>query len=243
VARPRRETPIDLSKEIMAVAQKRLAQHGTAGLSLRAIARDLNITAPAIYNYFRRLEDLITALIVEDFTSLGDALEAALTAWPANDHPGRVKATGVAYRAWAVAHPERYNLIFGTPIPGYTAPSEVTAPAAARSLGVLITALDEALQAGRLPLRAEILTGHPALLAQIESWRHMEKSQAHPYSHYLGLIIASRVQGLVAMELYHQLPPAIDGEAIYQIELEGILHTIGLTDNDNQSGDDHVNNY
>jgi AcrR family transcriptional regulator len=226
--RPHQEVPTDLSKEIQAVAQKRLAEHGTAGLSLRAIARDLNITAPAIYNYFRRLDDLITALIVEDFTSLGDALEAALKAWPANDHAGRLKAVGLAYRAWAVAYPERYSLIFGRPIPGYTAPPETTRPAAARSLGVLITALDEALQAGRLPLRGALLERHPSLLAQIEDWRQMDKSKAHPYSHYLALIIASRVQGLVAMEVYHQLPAAMDSEELYQLEMDNLLRQIGL---------------
>jgi AcrR family transcriptional regulator len=214
----------------MAVAQKRLAEHGTAGLSLRAIARDLNITAPAIYNYFRRLDDLITALIVEDFNSLADALETDVRSRPADDHPGRVRAAGQAYRNWAMTYPERFSLIFGTPIPGYTAPPEVTSPAAARSLAVLVHALDDALKAGRMPLRAEVLASPPILLAQIDGWRQMEKSEAHPYCHYLALVIASRVQGLVVMELYHQFPPTISGEAIYTSQLDEILRNIGLAE-------------
>jgi AcrR family transcriptional regulator len=230
--RPHRETPNDLSQQILAVAQKRLAEHGTAGLSLRAIARDLHITAPAIYNYFRRLDDLLTALIVAAFTSLGDALEAGFESRPATDYVGRVKATGLAYRSWAIAHPELYNLIFGTPIPGYTAPSEITTPAAARSLGVLISALDAALQAGRLPVRETMLNSQPALLSQLEAWRQLAHSAAHPYSHYLALITWMRVHGLVSIELYHQLPPPMDGAMLYQLEMDNLLRQIGLEEID-----------
>lgn len=226
--RPHREKPVDLSRQIIDVAYKRLTEHGTAGLSLRAIARDVNITAPAIYNYFRRLDDLITALIVEAFTSLGDALEASIQSQPAENHAARVKAAGLAYRGWALAHPEQYNLIFGTPIPGYAAPSEITQPAAARSLAILIRALDEALTAGRLLERGDVLANQPALLAQVEAWRQMVNSQAQPYAHYLALVIWTRVHGLVSIELYQQLPPTVDGELIYQIQLEGILREVGL---------------
>ena len=63
--------------QIKAAARQQMAEHGTAGLSLRGIARQLGITAPAIYNYFPRLEDLITALIVDAFSDLADVMEAA----------------------------------------------------------------------------------------------------------------------------------------------------------------------
>ncbi len=209
--RPRRETPADLATEIKTVAQKRLAEHGTAGLSLRAIARDLGITAPAIYNYFRRLDDLITALIVDAYTSLGNALAAAKESRPATDHVGRLMATGLAYRAWATTYPERYNLIFGTPIPGYRAPMEITQPAAARGLEILINMLEDARQAGQLPVDEAFCTGRPSLLAQIEGWRQMVRSLAPPYIHYLALTLWMRVHGMVSVELYRQLPPAVAG--------------------------------
>ena len=78
--RPTREHAherIDMITRIKAVARQQMAEHGTAGLSLRGIAREMGITAPAIYNYFPRLDDLITALIVDAFTALADAMEAA----------------------------------------------------------------------------------------------------------------------------------------------------------------------
>ena len=78
--RPKRELGRERSDtitQIKAVARQQMAEHGTAGLSLRGIAREMGITAPAIYNYFPRLDDLITALIVDAFTALADAMEAA----------------------------------------------------------------------------------------------------------------------------------------------------------------------
>ncbi len=76
--RPRRdESRANLAEEIKRVAREQMAEHGTAGVSLRGIARALEITAPAIYNYYPRLDDLITALIVDAFTDLAAALEEA----------------------------------------------------------------------------------------------------------------------------------------------------------------------
>ncbi len=76
MSRPRREAlHKEIAGDIKTVARRQMSEHGTVGLSLRAIARELNITAPAIYNYYPRLDDLITALIVDAFTDLAEAVE------------------------------------------------------------------------------------------------------------------------------------------------------------------------
>ena len=82
-----------------------MAEHGTAGLSLRGIGREMGITAPAIYNYFPRLDDLITALIVDAFTALADAIEAAEVAVQSEAPGTKILASCLAYREWAMAHP------------------------------------------------------------------------------------------------------------------------------------------
>lgn len=117
-------------------------QFGAPSLSLRAIARELGITAPAIYNYFPRRDDLVTALIIDAYNSFGDSQLAARDAVQINDPVARLKATGLAYRMWALTYPQRYELIFGTPIPGYTAPFEQVFPSAARSLGALVSVME-----------------------------------------------------------------------------------------------------
>jgi AcrR family transcriptional regulator len=82
------------------------------------------MTALAIYNYYPSRDDLVTALIIDAYQDFGNAQLAAVEEVPENDPAGCPAAAGRAYRAWATAHPERYQLIFGTPIPGYVAPMD-----------------------------------------------------------------------------------------------------------------------
>src|SRR5512138_1916677 len=96
----RKQIP-NLQEAIKETAWKQIAEFGAPALSLRAIARDLKITAPAIYNYFPDRDSLVTALIIDAFTSFGDSQLEARDALPANDLDGRFQAIGLAYRDWA----------------------------------------------------------------------------------------------------------------------------------------------
>ncbi len=58
----------NLQEAIKETAWKQIAEFGAPALSLRAIARALNITAPAIYNYFPSRDHLVTALMVDAFS-------------------------------------------------------------------------------------------------------------------------------------------------------------------------------
>ena len=62
--------------EIKAVARRHLTTDG-ANLSLRAVARDMGMVSSAIYRYFASRDDLLTALILDAYNSLGSAVEAA----------------------------------------------------------------------------------------------------------------------------------------------------------------------
>jgi AcrR family transcriptional regulator len=215
-------------QEIIAVAWKQIAEYGASALSLRAIAREMEMTAPALYRYFPDRDALVTNLIVEAFTSLGATLLAGQESTVTGDHAGRLTATGMAYRAWAMTYPQRYALIFGTPIPGYQAPSEVTMPAAAQSLNVLIKVLDDAIQDGKLPIpEPPVVTG--SLQAEIDDWRSQVSSRAHPYAHYLALAIWSRVHGWVSLEIGHQFPPSLTSlESVYRQEIQALVQQIGI---------------
>ncbi len=155
MARPKESERVDLEKEVIGAAWRQIARDGAAALSLRGIARALEITAPAIYNYYPNRDALVTALIVDAFGSFGDALAEGIAQLAVEDHPARFKTLGLAYRRWAIAYPERYQLIFGTPIAGYTAPQEVTSPVAGRALEVLVTVLAKAADAGALQRTAK----------------------------------------------------------------------------------------
>ena len=116
------------SAEIKAVARRQMAADGPASLSLRGIAAEIGMTAPGLYRYFSSRDDLVTALIVDAYQSLGEAIDAAQNAAPRGDYPGRLLAAATAYRCWSLERPADFALIFGTPIPGYHAPQEVTVP-------------------------------------------------------------------------------------------------------------------
>src|SRR5512134_3171586 len=142
MVRPTKKKQIpNLQEAIKDTAWKQIAEFGAASLSLRAIARELKISAPAIYNYFPDRDALVTALIIDAFTSSGDWQLKPRDSVPTNDHAGRMKAIGLAYRDWAHTYPQRYQLIFGTPIPGYKGPVERTIPASARSLSALVSVI------------------------------------------------------------------------------------------------------
>ena len=108
--------------EIREVARRQLAVTGAAGLSLRAVAREMGLTAPALYRYYDDRDALLTALIVDGYTSLCEQLEAARDAAP--DAAGQIAGMSLAYRRWAVTHPHEFALVFGAPVPGYAAPED-----------------------------------------------------------------------------------------------------------------------
>ena len=147
---PRRERVRQATvEEIKAVARAQMAAEGTAGVNLRAIAREMGMTAPALYRYFGSRDDLVTALVTDAYDALADAMEAAVAAVAAGRHADRVRAAFGAFRAWGLEHPTEFALIFGSPIPGYVAP-EATRPAGTRYTGLLAGLLVEAHAAGAL---------------------------------------------------------------------------------------------
>src|SRR5581483_3231935 len=101
----------ELTREIKVAARRQLAAVGADGLSLRAVARELGMVSSALYRYFPSRDDLLTALIIDAYDSLGEAAEAA-DAESADAAPAqRWVAVCEAVRAWALAHPHEYALI------------------------------------------------------------------------------------------------------------------------------------
>ncbi len=214
----------NLEEAIKETAWRQIAEQGAPALSLRAIARELGITAPAIYNYFPRRDDLVTALIVDAFTSLGESQKDAVRALPEADLAARLATLGLAYREWAVAYPQRYQLIFGTPIPGYEAPADITVPAAAWALVPLIETIQAILTAGRLRVeRSAALT--PELESMLGAWSRFTGGMDAEVL-YIALVIWSRVHGLVTLEIGRQMPSFItDPGEIYRREIQNMLNT------------------
>ena len=195
----------NLQEAIKETAWKQIAEFGAPALSLRAIARELKITAPAIYNYFPRRDDLVTALIVDAYTSLGDSQKSTLENMSKIDSISCFSALGIAYRDWAVMYPQRYQLIFGTPIPNFNAPEDTTTPAAAWALLPLIGTIQALYDEGNL--RVERLVNLSTTLeSMLETWKQFAGNVAEIEVLYTAYVVWSRVHGLVMLELGGQLP-------------------------------------
>ena len=223
-SRSRREAT---QEEILNTAWQQIGRLGSPSLSLRGIAQTMGLTAPALYRYFPSRDELVTAMIIEAYQSLGQALEASIQAMAAEDHARRFLAVGCAYREWALARPERFALIFGTPIPGYHAPLERTLPAASRALGVLMAVLQAAWDAGRIQ-RPPVLGA--SLQRQMQAWKEAHALTTHPVVLYLTLISWARVHGLTSLELHGHIPPqvALPSE-VYLNDLHALRSEIGLS--------------
>ncbi|MEV0822793.1 TetR/AcrR family transcriptional regulator [Nonomuraea rubra] len=137
----------ELTREITDIARRQLATEGAGGLSLRAVAREMGMVSSAIYRYFPSRDDLLTALIIDGYNALGEAVERGEAAVSREDHLGRWLAACHAVREWGVTHPHEYALIYGSPVPGYQAPQD-TIEARIRDVAVLGRLMSDAWQAG-----------------------------------------------------------------------------------------------
>jgi AcrR family transcriptional regulator len=196
----------NLQEAIKDTAWKQIAEFGAPALSLRAIARELEITAPAIYNYFPDRDALVTVLIGDAYTSLGDSQKVILDSLAKKNSTSRFSALGIAYRDWATTYPQRYQLIFGTPIANYHAPKQITGPAAAWALTPLIETIQVLNMEGKLRIE-RLAKMSPALRTMLETWCQFTGRSADIEVLYMGYVIWSRVHGLVMLELGGQLPP------------------------------------
>lgn len=126
----RQRARAEITAEILSAARARLADTGPGELSLRAVARDVGMVSSAVYRYFPSRDELLTALLIEAYDELGQAVEDADDAVDdPSDLAGRWLATCRAIRAWAIAHPHDYALLYGSPVTGYAAPQDTVTPA------------------------------------------------------------------------------------------------------------------
>jgi len=209
----------NLQEAIKEAAWKQIADYGASALSLRAIARDLNITAPAIYNYFPDRDALVTALIIDAYTSFGDWQLEARDSVAGDDLHEKLSAIGLAYRNWAHAHPQRYQLIFGAPIPGYEAPAEKVFPSSARSISALFSVVEGIRAAGKLNADS-VPVVNEAYRVYYDQWKTYV-GEVNPLSLFVAMIIWARVHGIVSLEIQGNLPPFGEkGDALYLFELD-----------------------
>lgn len=151
----RQESREQIEARIVELGRRQLAEGGAAGLSVRAIARDLGMVSSAVYRYVSSRDELLTLLLVDAYSDLADtvdrARETAGEAWSDD-----VIAIARAARAWAVADPARWALLYGSPVPGYHAPADRTVPAGTRVVGAFFDAVAAGIATGDIRLTNDL---------------------------------------------------------------------------------------
>ncbi len=223
-------------QDIKTIALRQMVEQGTAAVSLRAIAREIAMSPAALYHYYASRDDLITALILDSYINLGQSLQSSYDLLQQEAPANRVIGMTRAYRNWALEHPIEYQLIFGNPIPGYSAPMPVTQPAAQQAFFPLAQLLLILWQEKAIHI-PEMYTHIPETIQpQLESWGAAflqavsaeDACKVFPLL-YLGVILWTRLHGLVTLELFHQLTPMIgDASAMFEHESRHTLYLLGL---------------
>ena len=135
---------------IVAAARKLIEADGLDELSLRRLAAELGVTAPALYAHVRDKGDLLRAVAEQEFEALRERFEAAPSD-PA-DPLVRVRAHGRIYIEHALEQPELFRVmfLFSPATLGGSVPDAIQLPAATAAFAVAAGALDEAIEAGAI---------------------------------------------------------------------------------------------
>ena len=219
----------EITREIKATARARLAQHGAGELSLRAVARDLGLAPSALYRYFPSRDALLTALIIESYDSLADQVEETISALPIDQFVARWRAGWEAVRDWARDHPHEYALIFGSPIPGYAAPSDTTTSGSRIPL-LLLALVRDARAAGAL---SEQPLHHPLPDDAAAEANHLAAAidlADIPGPILLRAVIAwSQLFGMVSFEVFGQLTGAFtDNTPFFTVATDLMASFVGF---------------
>ncbi|MFE4693020.1 TetR/AcrR family transcriptional regulator [Streptomyces sp. NPDC056749] len=224
----RERARVEVAAAIKDEARNQLAAEGAAKLSLRAVARELGMVSSALYRYFPSRDDLLTALIVDAYDAVGEAAE---TAWAragdaATPHPARWVAVACAVRDWALARPHEYALIYGSPVPGYTAPLDTVGPAS-RVGQVLIGLVRDAHLAQGVavpPLTVELRPEAARMAADLAA--------DLPPAVVVALVSAwAQLSGLISFELFGQFDRVVEArEQFFRHAVQELGRSVGLLD-------------
>jgi AcrR family transcriptional regulator len=224
VTNARERARTELTREIKDLARRHLAEHGAAGLSLRAVARDLGMVSSAVYRYFPSRDELLTALIIDAYDAVGVAAETAAAGVRRGDLPGRWLAATRAVREWAVAHPQEWALLFGSPVPGYAAPRDTVDPAARIPLLLLAVIADGTGDPAPLPpLPRQVRTDLASLRRQVGG-TFSEPLLARAVMAWTHLV------GCISFELFgHLVGSVTDYPAWFDLQMRALAMSVGVS--------------
>jgi AcrR family transcriptional regulator len=233
-------------EEITATARRLLVEQGPEAASLRAIAREMGMTAPGLYRYYSNREDLLRHVIATIFRELSGDIrraidEAAIDLGPldpaASVAERRVHLTAKMiaacreFRRWGLGHKDEFALLFGVPLPGFDDGRfdfDIAEQCAMEFAATFYTLFTELWNATRfsVPDTTEIDQG---LLPQLARFRATLRSDAPPGAILVFLRCWVLLYGAVAMEAFGHLGFALaDPAPMFEYTLADLARLVGL---------------
>jgi AcrR family transcriptional regulator len=207
--------------EIKDSARRLLVAGGPTAISLRAIARDLGITAPALYRYFASLDALVLAIVTDLFEDLRATIADAAAEHADEEPLMRIRHMARAFRYWSLARPAEFALMFGSPVPGLVPATQGPVNAAGARFGeTFFTVLGE--HHARHPFDGVAPDLPDSAMREVFRPYLDTFGDRFPLP-VISLFMAAwtRLYGIVAMEVFGHLRWAMtDVEPLFEVELE-----------------------
>jgi AcrR family transcriptional regulator len=229
------------TQEIIQTARRLLVTEGPEAASLRAIAREMGMTAPALYRYFGSHEDLLRHVVGDIFTDLARYVQAAIHAAADAAPPGLAEDEVMAlkliagcrgFRAWTLEHVPEFSMIFGSPLPGLEVMHEVHLDPTVDcgyKFGQLFLDLFGELYRRRpfaIPADEDIV---PALRDQLIRYRQLVGSDLPLGALQTFLRCWVLLYGTVSLEVFGHLQFALDDPApMFELMLADLAPLVGL---------------
>jgi AcrR family transcriptional regulator len=233
--------------EIIATARRLLVREGPESVTLRAIAREMGMTAPGLYRYYASHEELLRHLVAGIFTELAADVDAAIKqvseAYHASSpelteeqaHQDRnhvtdeVAAACHAFRQWALTHPAEFSLVFGVPLPGVDDGRwDIADECALQFAGVYFALFRKLWDAAPFPVAAPADID-PGLREQLERYSATIGSDLPIGAILTFLRCWMLLYGAVAMEVFGHLSFALpDPSAMFELMISDMAALVGL---------------
>lgn len=223
----RKEGRERIEAAIIEIGRRHLVTEGAAGLSLRAIAREIGMVSSAVYRYVSGRDELLTLLVVDAYTELAQAVaDAVASGDAAMDWRGQIGAIAHATRDWALDQPARWALLYGSPVPGYHAPAERTVVPGTRVVVALFAAVARGVAEGAITSTnnavAQPLSGDFDRLRAEFGLTVDDTTMARSFALWAGLI------GAVSLEVFGQygVDTLTDPRQLFTLQIGSLIDTL-----------------
>ena len=228
------------TEEIIQTARQLLVDSGPEAVSLRAIAREMGMTAPGLYRYFASHTELVRHVSASIFTELGDDIRQAIHAAAVTAEQGpdqvtvhltiKMVAACREFRRWALNHKPEFALLFGVPLPGLDdGRFDVADECALAFAGTFFALFIELWSRAPFPVPANEDID-PGLRGQLLRYRELLGADIPVGAVLTFLRCWILLYGAVALEVFGHINFALEDAApMFEITLGDLASLIGLT--------------